>query len=116
MSKISVECSVFTYNFLGVKAMVAVVGGVIVLVAIIVAVVFTASATETACNTGFFNFPTCEGKLYDTFTNSYNSSFTIIIDICMSLIYLYLIGSSIAVLDFNIRFFLDSVQIFMEAI
>ena len=28
-----------------------------------------------ACNTGFFNFPTCEGMLYDTFTNYRNSSF-----------------------------------------
>ena len=28
-----------------------------------------------ACNAGFFNFPTCEGKLYDTFTNSRNTSF-----------------------------------------
>ena len=74
MSKMSVEFAVFTYNFLGVKAMVAVVGGVIVPAGIIVAVVFTASATETACNTGFFNFPTCEGKLYDTFTNSRNTS------------------------------------------
>ena len=27
------------------------------------------------CNTGFFKFPTCEGKLYDTFTNSLNTCF-----------------------------------------